>query len=127
MLFRSESEGEFRVRIAQRVKEWRDDQLERVRDKPAAKLASLVTEFADTGTNLTMRNYFAKGAKVSPAEHKKYIARSYKIEGSPKVDGDQAKASVKITGVDSGKEEGTLEWKFAKEKEIWKIAEAPLP
>ncbi len=36
-----ESEGEFRVRIAQRVKEWRDEQLDRVRDKHAAKLASL--------------------------------------------------------------------------------------
>ncbi|MFM9011764.1 MAG: ATP-binding protein [Planctomycetota bacterium] len=37
-----ESAGEFRVRIAQRVKEWRDEQIERVRDKQAAKLASLV-------------------------------------------------------------------------------------
>ncbi|MFM7413228.1 MAG: ATP-binding protein [Planctomycetota bacterium] len=36
-----ESAGEFRVRIAQRVKEWRDEQIERVRDKQAAKLASL--------------------------------------------------------------------------------------
>jgi DNA helicase HerA-like ATPase len=36
-----EDEGEFRVRISQRVKEWRDDQLDRVRDRHAAKLASL--------------------------------------------------------------------------------------
>lgn len=36
-----ESEGEFRVRIAQRVKEWRDAQIDRVRDRHAAKLATL--------------------------------------------------------------------------------------
>ncbi|MFM7245220.1 MAG: helicase HerA domain-containing protein [Planctomycetaceae bacterium] len=36
-----EDEGEFRVRISQRVKEWRDEQLDRVRDRHAAKLASL--------------------------------------------------------------------------------------
>ncbi len=36
-----ESEGEFRVRIAHRVKEWRDEQIEKVRDKQAAKLAAL--------------------------------------------------------------------------------------
>jgi len=36
-----ESEGDFRVRIAQRVKEWRDGQIDKVRDKHAAKLATL--------------------------------------------------------------------------------------
>ena len=36
-----ESEGEFRVRIAQRVKEWRDAQIDKVRDRSAAKLATL--------------------------------------------------------------------------------------
>ena len=36
-----ESEGDFRVRIAQRVKEWRDGQIDKVRDKHAAKLAAL--------------------------------------------------------------------------------------
>jgi hypothetical protein len=36
-----ETEAEFRVRIAQRVKEHRDRELERVRDKHAAKLATL--------------------------------------------------------------------------------------
>jgi hypothetical protein len=36
-----ESEAEFRVRIAQRVKEHRDRELERVRDKHASKLAAL--------------------------------------------------------------------------------------
>jgi hypothetical protein len=36
-----ESEGDFRVRIAQRVKEWRDGQIEKVRDKHAAKLTTL--------------------------------------------------------------------------------------
>ena len=36
-----ESEAEFRVRIAQRVKEHRDRELERVREKHAAKLATL--------------------------------------------------------------------------------------
>lgn len=36
-----EDEREFRVRISQRVKEWRDEQLDRVRDRNATKLASL--------------------------------------------------------------------------------------
>ncbi len=36
-----ESEGEFRVRIAQQVKEWRDERIEEVRDRQATKLASL--------------------------------------------------------------------------------------
>jgi hypothetical protein len=36
-----ETEGEFRVRVGQRVKEWRDRELDRLRDKHAAKLASL--------------------------------------------------------------------------------------
>ena len=36
-----ESEADFRLRIGQRVKEWRDAEIERVRDRYAAKLASL--------------------------------------------------------------------------------------
>jgi hypothetical protein len=36
-----ETEADFRVRIAQRVKEWRDAEVDRVRDRNAAKLASL--------------------------------------------------------------------------------------
>ena len=37
-----ETEGEFRIRIALRVKEWRDERIEEVRAKTATKLASLV-------------------------------------------------------------------------------------
>ncbi|MFM8803631.1 MAG: ATP-binding protein, partial [Planctomycetia bacterium] len=36
-----ETEADFRVRIAQRVREWRDAEMDRVRDRNAAKLASL--------------------------------------------------------------------------------------
>jgi len=36
-----ESEAEFRVRIGQKVREWRDAEIDRVRDRSAAKLASL--------------------------------------------------------------------------------------
>jgi hypothetical protein len=36
-----ESESDFRVRIAQKVREWRDAEIDRVRDRNAAKLASL--------------------------------------------------------------------------------------
>ena len=36
-----ESEADFRVRIAQKVREWRDAEIDRVRDRNAAKLASL--------------------------------------------------------------------------------------
>lgn len=36
-----EAEGEFRVRIAQRVREWRDEQIEQVRNRHATKLATL--------------------------------------------------------------------------------------
>jgi len=37
-----ETEGEFRARIAHRVKEWRDERIDEVRAKTATKLASLV-------------------------------------------------------------------------------------
>ncbi|MFM7109465.1 MAG: helicase HerA domain-containing protein [Planctomycetaceae bacterium] len=37
-----ETEGEFRARIAHRVREWRDSEIEKVREKHAAKLATLV-------------------------------------------------------------------------------------
>jgi hypothetical protein len=37
-----ETEGEFRARIAHRVKEWRDAEIDKVRVKHAAKLATLV-------------------------------------------------------------------------------------
>ena len=43
-----ETEAEFRVRIAQRVKEWRDAEIDRVRDRHAAKLATL-TDRIDRG------------------------------------------------------------------------------
>jgi hypothetical protein len=36
-----ESEAEFRVRISQKVREWRDTEIDRVRDRNAAKLAAL--------------------------------------------------------------------------------------
>jgi hypothetical protein len=36
-----ESEAEFRVRIAQKVREWRDAEIDRVRDRNAAKLAAI--------------------------------------------------------------------------------------
>jgi hypothetical protein len=36
-----ESEADFRVRIAQKVREWRDAEIDRVRDRNAAKLTSL--------------------------------------------------------------------------------------
>jgi len=36
-----ESEADFRVRIAQKVREWRDAEIDRVRDRSAAKLVSL--------------------------------------------------------------------------------------
>jgi hypothetical protein len=37
-----EAEGDFRVRIAQQLKEWRDEQMDKVRSKQAAKLSTLV-------------------------------------------------------------------------------------
>jgi hypothetical protein len=36
-----ESQADFRVRIAQRAKEWRDEQIDRVRDRYAGKIAAL--------------------------------------------------------------------------------------
>ncbi|MBU6295709.1 MAG: hypothetical protein KJS91_13590 [Planctomycetes bacterium] len=92
----------------------------------AAKLASLVTEFADTGTNLTMKNYFSGGKTITPAEHKRYIGFSYQLEGSPAVSGDSAKANVKITP-NEGSASATKEWLFALDKGTWKIKDAPLP
>jgi hypothetical protein len=90
------------------------------------QLAALVTEFADTGSPLTMQPYFVAGTKIGQAEFKKYLAHDYKVEGKPKVDGDAATANVKITA-SGGKDVGTREWAFVREANKWKLKSAPLP
>jgi len=92
-----------------------------------ALLASLVTEFADTGSNYTMAKYFTKGTKISQIEYKKYIKFSYKFEGNADISGDTAKATVKVMDANDGKEAGSKEWSFLKDGTIWKIKDAPLP
>jgi hypothetical protein len=92
----------------------------------AAKLASLVTEFADTGSNQTMANYFTGGKKITPADHKKYISFSYQMEGTPSVSNGSAKGNVKISSNTDGTS-STKEWEFAQDNGVWKIKDAPLP
>jgi DNA helicase HerA-like ATPase len=69
-----ESEADFRVRIAQRLKEYRDDELDRVRDRYASRIASL-TERIDRARqkverekaeahNKSMQTYVSIGSAV---------------------------------------------------------------
>ena len=92
-----------------------------------AVLASLVTEFADTGNNAMMSKYFKQGTKISQVEYKKYIKFNYKLEGNADISGDTAKATVKVMDANDGKEAGSKEWSFLKDGTIWKIQDAPLP
>jgi hypothetical protein len=92
-----------------------------------ALLASLVTEFADTGANYTMVKYFKQGTKISQLDYKKYIKFNYKLDGNADISGDTAKATVKVMDANDGKEAGSKEWSFLKDGTIWKIKDAPLP
>jgi len=84
-----EAEGDFRVRIAQRVKEWRDEQMERVRDKQSAKLAALEDRIERARQKLekekaqakdnTMQTYVSIGSAVLSALLGRKIASSTTI------------------------------------------------
>ena len=91
------------------------------------QLATLLTEFADTGSATTMKPYFAVGSKVSPAEHKKYVALVFEFDGKPEVNGNTATGTVKMRTSSDGKEMGSKEWTFVKEGDKWKIKSALLP
>ncbi|MFN5756279.1 MAG: helicase HerA domain-containing protein [Planctomycetia bacterium] len=84
-----ESEADFRVRIAQRLKEYRDDELDRVRDRYASRLASL-TERIDRARqkverekaeahNKSMQTYVSIGSAVLGALLGRKIASSTTI------------------------------------------------
>ena len=81
-----ETEGEFRVRIAQQVREWRDKEIDRVRDKSAAKLASLndrigrarqkVEKEKAEAKNKSMQTYVSIGTAVLSAILGRKVASS---------------------------------------------------
>jgi DNA helicase HerA-like ATPase len=84
-----ESEADFRVRIAQRLKEYRDDELDRVRDRYAARIATL-TERIDRARqkverekaeahNKSMQTYVSIGSAVLGALLGRKIASSTTI------------------------------------------------
>jgi hypothetical protein len=84
-----ESEADFRVRIAQRLKEYRDDELDRVRDRYASRIASL-TERIDRARqkverekaeahNKSMQTYVSIGSAVLGALLGRKIASSTTI------------------------------------------------
>jgi len=91
------------------------------------KVTALVTEFADTGSHLTMVKYFVDGTRIGQSEYKKYIAYNYKVEGKPAIAGDSATAAVKVTSAKNEREVGTKEWQFVKNGDRWKLKSAPLP
>jgi hypothetical protein len=91
------------------------------------KVTALVTEFADTGSHLTMVKYFVDGTKIGQAEYKKYIAYNYKVDGKPAIAGDSATAMVKVTSAKNEREVGAKEWQFVKQGDRWKLKSAPLP
>lgn len=84
-----ESEAEFRVRIAQRAKEWRDEQMDSVRDRYAAKIASLtdridrarqkVEREKAEAQNKSMQTYVSIGSAVLGALLGRKLASSTTI------------------------------------------------
>jgi hypothetical protein len=91
------------------------------------QLASLVTEFADTGSPLTMVKHFVPGTRIGTAEYRKYIAHNYRVDGKPAIEGDSATATVKVMTANDGRDVGAKEWAFAKQGNKWKLKSAPLP
>ena len=91
------------------------------------QLAALVTEFADTGSPLTMVKHFVPGTKIGTADYRKYIAHNYRVDGKPAIEGDSATATVKVMAANDGREVGAKEWTFAKQGDKWKLRSAPLP
>ena len=81
-----ETEGEFRVRIAQQVREWRDKEIDRISDKSAAKLASLNDRIARArqkvekqkaeAKNKSMQTYVSIGTAVLSAILGRKVASS---------------------------------------------------
>lgn len=81
-----ETEGEFRVRIAQQVREWRDKEIDRISDKSAAKLASLNDRIARArqkvekekaeAKNKSMQTYVSIGTAVLAAILGRKVASS---------------------------------------------------
>ena len=81
-----ETEGEFRVRIAQQVREWRDKEIDRISDKSAAKLASLndrigrarqkVEKEKAEAKNKSMQTYVSIGTAVLSAILGRKVASS---------------------------------------------------
>jgi DNA helicase HerA-like ATPase len=84
-----ESEADFRVRIAQRLKEYRDDELDRVRDRYASRIASLaeridrarqkVEREKAEAHNKSMQTYVSIGSAVLGALLGRKIASSTTI------------------------------------------------
>lgn len=91
------------------------------------QLAALVTEFADTGSPLTMVRYFVPGTKIGVADYRKYVAHNYCVDGKPAVEGNSATATVKVMAANDGHEVGAKEWAFVKQGDKWKLKSAPLP
>jgi len=91
------------------------------------QLASLVTEFADTGSPLTMVKHFVPGTRIGTADYRKYIAHNYRVDGKPAIEGDSAIATVKVMAATDGRDVGAKEWAFVKQGNKWKLKSAPLP
>ena len=81
-----ETEGEFRVRISQQVREWRDREIDRISDKSAAKLATLndrigrarqkVEKEKAEAKNKSMQTYVSIGTAVLSAILGRKVASS---------------------------------------------------
>ena len=84
-----ETEGEFRVRIGQRTKEWRDGQIDRVRERSAAKLAALseridrarqkVEKEKAEAKNKSLQTYVSIGTAVLSAVLGRKVATSTSV------------------------------------------------
>ncbi|MDY3553346.1 hypothetical protein R5W24_002447 [Gemmata sp. JC717] len=89
------------------------------------KIALVVSEFNDAKNNQTkFKNSFAESP---PANWKQYEKYSFRVkQGSPKVNGTTATATVTIHNESNFEAVGTQEWSFVKVGDTWKLKTAPI-
>lgn len=89
------------------------------------KIAQAVSEFNDAkNSQLKFKKSFAESP---PANWKQYDKYSFQVkQGSPKVDGVNATATVTIHNESNFEVVATKEWTFVKVGDAWKLKTAPI-
>jgi hypothetical protein len=100
---------------------------ERAEQSPREELEGVLSSFGDQASNpKTLGVYFAGTAPDAKAL-KGYQSKSFRVADEPRMSGNTATAGVIVTDEEKGEELGTVEWKFVKVGDRWKLESAPLP